>query len=150
MACFSSLALRRKQQTKKNKTWDGDAYISLKGTKLVMVSEDGKVYVFAPQNVLVSFYTLYKNKNSMGSTDWNGENLYSGYSTYISNKEVQLDAQIPASQLPMGIRGGGNVEDDLDVSLADTSTMKLSLAKAFVSPGAFYGAPVKVKPKGPR
>lgn len=85
----------------------------------------------------------------MGSTDWNGEALYSGYSTYISNKEVQLDAQIPTSQLPTGIRGESNVEDDLDVSL-DTSTMKLSLAKAFVSPGAFYGTPVKVKPKGSR
>lgn len=34
---------RRKQQTRKNKTWDGDAYISLVGNQLRMISDEGKL-----------------------------------------------------------------------------------------------------------
>ena len=37
------LFTRRKPQGKKNKTWDGDAYISHTGEKLIMISEDGKM-----------------------------------------------------------------------------------------------------------
>lgn len=37
------LSNRRKPQGKKNKTWDGDAYVSHVGDKLIMISEDGKM-----------------------------------------------------------------------------------------------------------
>ena len=37
------LFTRRKPQGKKNKTWDGDAYVSHTGEKLIMISEDGKM-----------------------------------------------------------------------------------------------------------
>lgn len=37
------IGYRRKPQGKKNKTWDGDAYISLAKDKLIMISEDGKM-----------------------------------------------------------------------------------------------------------
>lgn len=40
---FLNVAYRRKPQGKKNKTWDGDAYISLAKDKLIMISEDGKM-----------------------------------------------------------------------------------------------------------
>ncbi|KAF8197967.1 RAD54B protein [Pholiota molesta] len=39
---------RRKPQDKKNKTWDGDAYVSLINEKLIMISEDGKIMGTTP------------------------------------------------------------------------------------------------------
>lgn len=36
---------RRKQQTKKHKTWDGDSFVSLVGGQLKMISENGKLCV---------------------------------------------------------------------------------------------------------
>jgi DNA repair and recombination protein RAD54B len=42
MLCRST-SYRRKQQTKKHKTWDGDAYVSHLDEKLIMVSEEGKL-----------------------------------------------------------------------------------------------------------
>jgi DNA repair and recombination protein RAD54B len=41
LVLLRSVYHRRKHQIKKHKTWDGDAYISIFGEKLVMVSEDG-------------------------------------------------------------------------------------------------------------
>ncbi|KAG5731081.1 DNA repair and recombination protein RAD54B, partial [Termitomyces sp. T112] len=38
----------RKPQQKKHRTWDGDAYVSLTGGKLVMISEDGKLMGSVP------------------------------------------------------------------------------------------------------
>jgi DNA repair and recombination protein RAD54B len=35
--------VRRKSQTKKHKTWDGDAFVSRVGNKLIMISEEGKM-----------------------------------------------------------------------------------------------------------
>lgn len=35
----------RKPQTKKNKSWEGDGYVSQCGTKVVFMDEDGIVYV---------------------------------------------------------------------------------------------------------
>lgn len=34
---------RRKPQSKKHKTWDGDAYVTVQGGMLVLVSERGKM-----------------------------------------------------------------------------------------------------------
>ena len=34
---------RRKAQTRKHKTWDGDAFVSQVGNKLIMISEEGKM-----------------------------------------------------------------------------------------------------------
>ena len=43
-SCLRALTLpRRKQQTKKHKTWDGDAYISLVSGLVKLISETGKV-----------------------------------------------------------------------------------------------------------
>lgn len=48
VVCWNSFlsltCCRRKPQGRKNKTWDGDAYVSLQKDKLVMISEDGKMY----------------------------------------------------------------------------------------------------------
>lgn len=43
LVVFCSTCYRRKQQIKKHKTWDGDAYVSIFGEKLIMVSEEGKL-----------------------------------------------------------------------------------------------------------
>jgi len=34
---------RRKPQNKKHKTWDGDAYVTVQGGTLILVSERGKM-----------------------------------------------------------------------------------------------------------
>jgi DNA repair and recombination protein RAD54B len=34
---------RRKPQSKKHKTWDGDAYVTVQGGTLILVSERGKM-----------------------------------------------------------------------------------------------------------
>ena len=34
---------RRKPQSKKHKTWDGDAYVTVQGGTLMLVSERGKM-----------------------------------------------------------------------------------------------------------
>lgn len=46
LTCSAYLHLRRRQQNsgKANKPWDGDSYISLVDDKLLMLSEDGKLY----------------------------------------------------------------------------------------------------------
>lgn len=122
----------RKQQNKKHKTWDGDAYISHEGDKLTMISEDGKI---------------------MGSTAWKGELLCAGYSAYISGKEFQLDCEISRSQLPdmkeisLPEESTSHVEDPLHFS-GQGSTTNPSVAHEFISPASFYAIP-KSKPKGP-
>jgi len=50
---FMPLNPRRRPQEKKNKTWDGDAYVSLMENKLLMISEEGKMY---DHSILPSYF----------------------------------------------------------------------------------------------
>lgn len=85
----------------------------------------------------------------MGSTSWKGQILSSGFSTSIAGKEVELDIQVSASQLPT-IQGSGvfaldnpnpSSSDD-----ADTVPPNSIVDQKFVAPTAFYAhAPPKVK-----
>lgn len=141
--------LRRKQQNKKHKTWDGDAYISHEGDKLTMISEDGKMWVRCLIKVLRPCLTYH----SMGSTAWKGELLCAGYSAYISGKEFQLDCEISGSQLPdtkeisLPEESTSLVEDPLHLG-SQWSTANPSVSHEFISPASFYASP-KSKPKGP-
>lgn len=144
---------RRKPQQKKNKTWEGDAFVSLEGDKLCLISESGKL---------------------LGRTTWNGLPLYSGFTTRIGGKEVELDSSVPASQVPAIVGTSQDAENDVDmlvdlvasprssiaVKQADTSFLmqpnELNLAGSganptkFVAPTSFYAsAPPKTKAKGP-
>ncbi|CAA7259250.1 unnamed protein product [Cyclocybe aegerita] len=109
----------RKPQDRKNKTWDGDAYVSLVKDRLVMMSEDGKV---------------------MGSTTWKGQQLCAGFHLMIGRKEVELDMPVSANQLPT------NVEETTGEQPATPSDAKP--AQKFIAPTNFYGVP-KSKAKGP-
>ncbi|KAH0589308.1 hypothetical protein H2248_005070 [Termitomyces sp. 'cryptogamus'] len=120
----------RKPQQKKHRTWDGDAYVSLTGGKLVMISEDGKL---------------------MGSVPWKGDALYSGYHAMIGGREVELDSQVEASQLPdiPKMSDGGDkspAKDDTPVASPEKFSDQVS---RFVAPGSFYSTTVPKKPKGP-
>ncbi|RDB25350.1 DNA repair and recombination protein RAD54B [Hypsizygus marmoreus] len=124
----------RKPQNKKHQTWEGDAYVSLTGEKLVMMSEEGKF---------------------MGSVGWKGDTLSSGYRTFIGGKEIELDQQVKHSQLPTIIgfprAGADDTSDSKPSSPAhsvDTSLASPAPAK-FIAPTSFYGTPIKRKPKGP-
>ncbi|KAG6862304.1 hypothetical protein C0995_016002 [Termitomyces sp. Mi166 len=114
----------RKPQQKKHQTWDGDAYVSLINGKLVMISEDGKLCAF-----------------------------FSCYHTMIGGREVELDSQVEASQLPdiPKISDGGNkspAKDDIPISLASPEKFADQVSR-FVAPASFYGTPVAKKSKGP-
>ncbi|KAH9485283.1 DNA repair and recombination protein RAD54B [Psilocybe cubensis] len=115
----------RKPQDKKNKTWDGDAYISLMNNKLVMISEDGKV---------------------MGSIPWKGQNLQNGHNFFIGGKEVELDVAVSSDQLPTVHRLELKTHE-IDGPPSEDSIPK-AVKKKFVSPGEFYG-PVNQKAKKP-
>ncbi|KAF9467257.1 SNF2 family N-terminal domain-containing protein [Collybia nuda] len=132
----------RKKQTKKHKTWDGDAYVSLTGERLIMMSEEGK-------------YT--------GSTAWKGETLYSGFTFCISGKEIELDSKVEFSQLPKLVGMSRDLIDSEDVpgfgevkpsSYGSPNAFRSLSATSpegakFIPPTSFYGVPVKSKPKGP-
>ncbi|KAH9924448.1 P-loop containing nucleoside triphosphate hydrolase protein [Fomitopsis serialis] len=141
----------RKPQQKKHKTWDGDAFLSLRAEKMALISEKGMV---------------------IGTKKWDGLPLYSGYSTFIGGKEVELDGQISESDLPTIV--GSSIEASLDPEIdsspqtpaqpsflvksrrdsAETSSSPSANSpaalKKFVTPTSFYGkAPAKPKPRGP-
>ncbi|KAH9830730.1 SNF2 family N-terminal domain-containing protein [Rhodofomes roseus] len=141
----------RKPQQKKHKTWDGDAYVSLRAEKITLISEKGMI---------------------VGAKKWDGLPLYSGYSTFIGGREVELDSQISEAELPTIV--GSSIEATLNPELesppqtpaqpsflvtsrrdsADTSsspsTNSPAALKKFVPPTSFYGkAPAKPKARGP-
>ncbi|KAJ7594739.1 SNF2 family N-terminal domain-containing protein [Mycena floridula] len=68
--------------SKKNITWDGDAFVSHLGQKLVVVTEDGK---------------------PMGSSVVKGGPITSGYRFFMGGKQLQLASEILASQLPNAV-----------------------------------------------
>ena len=83
----------------------------------------------------------------MGSTSWKGQTLSSGFSTSIAGKEVELDIQVSASQLPT-IQGSavfplGNPESPDSI---DTVPPNATIDRKFVAPTTFYApAPPKVR-----
>ncbi|KAJ7124910.1 SNF2 family N-terminal domain-containing protein [Mycena epipterygia] len=124
---------RKSGQNKKHKTWDGDAFVSKVGEKLIMITEEGKI---------------------MGTTPWKGDPLYAGYKLYIGGKEVELDCQVSLEDLPSGGYGDDKsaVPAPNPAGVAETTIGSPAIGpKTFVAPTSFYGpqAPSKVKPKGP-
>ncbi|EGN99526.1 hypothetical protein SERLA73DRAFT_72346 [Serpula lacrymans var. lacrymans S7.3] len=141
----------RKPQAKKHKTWDGDAFVSFAGEKLTVISDRGKI---------------------LGHRDWDGLPLYSGYSFRAGGKEIELDSQVNASQMP-AITGTMVTEAEHDVPessqlssnpafsfrVANTTVKNenesddianVEPSKGFVPPTSFYGqAPKKLKLQGP-
>ncbi|KAI0066149.1 hypothetical protein BV25DRAFT_1879216 [Artomyces pyxidatus] len=139
----------RKPQQRKHKTWDGDAFVILRAGKLTLISESGKI---------------------IGRKPFEGSRLFSGLKAYIGGREIELDGQIPPSQLP-SITGtsleaeneeqdGFAHEDDSGIVLsvrhtpADEGGSPIknsdSSAKKFVAPTSFYGKPQpKPNTKGP-
>jgi hypothetical protein len=89
----------------------------------------------------------------MGSTTWNGLRLHSGYATRIGGREVELDSQIKASEMPdiTGIVEEHDVDDEMayDPSQAGPSFLlralkndpqpEISSTPKFVAPTSFYG-----------
>lgn len=96
---------------------------------------------------------------SMGSAPWKGDTLVAGYRTYIGGREVELDSQVNASQLPglMGssLASGGDISIDSSGIAEPPNQMDCSETRdtppvaKFVAPTSFYGTPIKKKPKGP-
>jgi DNA repair and recombination protein RAD54B len=96
---------------------------------------------------------------------WNGLRLHSGYATRIGGKDVELDSQIKASQMPdiIGSIEEHDVDEEMDEPQSqagpsfllqsfenDPESAVLSSAPKFVAPTSFYGqAAPKPKPKGP-
>ncbi|KAL4080204.1 P-loop containing nucleoside triphosphate hydrolase protein [Scleroderma yunnanense] len=137
----------RKPQSKKHKTWDGDAFVNFSGNELTVMSHKGKI---------------------MGRKDWDGRKLECGYRFFTGSKEVELDAQVPASQVP-SIIGTEIGIDDQDIDGGDhygalsrvtrdyhsrkenvlQPTIHQRSPKGFVPPTSFYGQPPAKKVNGP-
>jgi len=100
----------------------------------------------------------------MGSTTWNGFRLHSSYAVRIGGREVELDSQIKASEMPdiTGIVEEHDVDEEMAydpplkagpsflLQALNNSPSEISSIPKFVAPTSFYGqtAP-KPKPKGP-
>ncbi|KAJ8522744.1 hypothetical protein ONZ45_g754 [Pleurotus djamor] len=120
---------RKVKTSSKKQTWDGDAYVSLSGSKLTMMSEDGK---------------------PMGSMTWNGAPLYSGLSFFIGSKQVEIDARVSASQLPSCTSTGDSPTITSNEPIDPPSIIEAPAPSSkFIVPSTnFYGS--APKPKGPR
>ncbi|TFK25490.1 RAD54B protein [Coprinopsis marcescibilis] len=115
----------RKQQTRKHKTWDGDGYVSWINGQLRMATEDGKL---------------------MGTTNWKEGELYSGLRIFIGGKEIELDASVPASQVP-SLKGS---KDSLSQPEELDPPSEPSKPVASIAATSFYSVvKAKPKPKGP-
>ncbi|KAF9047302.1 SNF2 family N-terminal domain-containing protein [Panaeolus papilionaceus] len=117
----------RKPNGKKNKTWEGDVYISHIDHKLVMISEKGAI---------------------LGTSPLTSVSLKPGFTAFISGKEIQLDSQIPKSQLP-GTHG--DTEDDANDTLPvnDDNDPENSEKRPFIAPTNFYAPAQAKQKKGP-
>ncbi|KAI6026362.1 P-loop containing nucleoside triphosphate hydrolase protein [Pisolithus microcarpus] len=135
----------RKPQSKKHKTWDGDAFVSLLGKKLTVISQMGTI---------------------IGRKDWSGHELQNGYRFYIGSREVELDAPIDASKMPRITEAETENHDpsaeDADSPPAmtsippqvqlprkDNATRIQRSQHGFISPVSFYGQIPETKPTGP-
>ncbi|KAJ7209558.1 P-loop containing nucleoside triphosphate hydrolase protein [Mycena pura] len=122
---------RKPGQNKKHKTWDGDAFVSNVNAKLTMITEEGKI---------------------MGTTPWKGDVLHDGYHVYIGGKEVQLECEVTAEDLPV-MDGSGvdskavTLESKSSTVTSDSISSPATSSKPFVAPTSFYGGPSISKPK---
>ena len=80
---------------------------------------------------------------SMGTIPWKGEHLTCGFTAFINGKEVVLDAQIPASQLPpiSSLQVDTSAGKILSVDQEDTEKS----ASRFIPPLNFYAAKSSAK-----
>ncbi|KIY48038.1 hypothetical protein FISHEDRAFT_44019 [Fistulina hepatica ATCC 64428] len=119
----------RKPQTKTKKTWDGDAYVSRVKEKITMVSETGKI---------------------LDTTFCKDPILFSGYTTYVGGKEVQLDNKTTPEQLPAAVQEVLNLDVDMSISSIKSGpeAVKEEDGSRYVPPVSFYGTAPK-KPPGP-
>ncbi|ORX34242.1 SNF2 family N-terminal domain-domain-containing protein [Kockovaella imperatae] len=67
----------RKPQTKKHKTWDGDAYLKIEGNRIIMLNEDS---------------------DKMGASTLVGDAPVAGCELRIGGYEVEVDSEISASE----------------------------------------------------
>ncbi|KAG0704667.1 P-loop containing nucleoside triphosphate hydrolase protein [Suillus ampliporus] len=142
----------RRPQSKKHKTWDGDAFVSHVGDKLTVISEKGKI---------------------LGRKEWDGLALHNGYGFSAGGKQVELDSPVPASRMPSITGVEDEVpgpEEDSPVVLSSPSKPSFLLhakgallgkendvhtaaspgaSKAYVAPASFYGQKPNKKPNGP-
>lgn len=88
--------------------------------------------------MFASFLTVRR----MGSTPWKGQPLCSGFSTFIGGKEVELDLQVSADQLPA--TQGDHETDTASSESPPQRMMPIKETRKFISPANFYGT---TKPK---
>lgn len=155
-------SFRRKPSSAKHKKWDGDAFMLQTRDKLKLISEVGKMLVDA----LFKIFFKIHEKFRLGTAPWDGRPLHSGYAIRMAGRDVELDSQITATQMPNII--GSTEQPDADEEmisepsqLAGPSFLKQALRKEsvqeeptsapkFVAPTSFYGASApKAKQKGP-
>jgi DNA repair and recombination protein RAD54B len=83
----------------------------------------------------------------MGTTAWKGGELHSGLRMYINNKEVELDAHVPSSQVP---KVKGSIQTQEEEIEAVAPSPPVAPTTAGISTMSFYGAAKpKPRPKGP-
>ena len=108
----------------------------------------------------------------MGTKKWDGLPLYGSYRTFIGNREIELDSEIPRSELPAIV--GSSIEPPVDPEFgslpasqpptsflldarrtpqqgtsSSPSANSPASAKRFIPPSSFYGTSTEPKPKGP-
>ncbi|KAL6308182.1 SNF2 family N-terminal domain-containing protein [Sparassis latifolia] len=145
----------RKPQSKKHKTWEGDAFVTHRGDKITLISDKGLI---------------------MGTRKWDGLPLYSTWKANIGGKEIELDIQISESEVPRVAGRTAQPEPDIELSSSPPSSLRPSILlqarresesapvkgessstpdskgalKTYIPPTSFYGqAAPKQKPKGP-
>ncbi|EJD52598.1 hypothetical protein AURDEDRAFT_181169 [Auricularia subglabra TFB-10046 SS5] len=121
---YWSVTWRKAAQTKKNKTWEGDAYISHVGSTVTLISEKGK---------------------TMGSRPWK-DPLTVGHTLQLDGKEIQLSARIKKNEMPslFGDSAGASQENAINID----EPVLASATKPFVAVASFYSNKV-VRQSGP-
>ena len=107
--------------------------------------------------------------DSIGSASWKGDPLHSGYRTFISGREVELDREVSSSQLPDTItvtdEDNGEsfdvpsehgrhppapvIENDAPVHVPGPLNTNAASSR-FVAPASFYGTTPKHKARQPQ
>ncbi|CCM04369.1 uncharacterized protein FIBRA_06542 [Fibroporia radiculosa] len=143
----------RKPQQRKHKTWDGDAFLTLRGEKLTLISEKGLI---------------------LGHKSWDGIRIHTGYSAFIGGREIEVDSQISLSELPTIVGASDESSVDPLISTPPRSQTResfllsvrrsseqpqsednspgssVSAAQKYIPPTSFYGkGTAQPKPKGP-
>ncbi|KAE9401638.1 hypothetical protein BT96DRAFT_964962 [Gymnopus androsaceus JB14] len=116
--------------TKKQITWEGDAFISCVDQKITMISEEGKV---------------------MGTVACKNHQHQSGDKSYLGGKEFVLLNEVSSSDLPF------IASDKLPLAANEAELPVVTPASApappsnqYIAPASFYAAPVRAKkPLGP-